>query len=131
MKPVRIALATSVLVLASSCGGGDQPAPAGTAPYAALAQGLCQARARAGEPDQARQAFFDNAHQPIHELAAAAAAGDRVAAARLLEAKQAVEGDLAGDPARLGVDIDLLIEATRDALAAVGQPPPRPCQEAS
>jgi len=63
-------------------------------------------------------------------VAAVAAAGDRVAAARLLEAKQAVERDLAGDSARLGVDIDLLIEATRGALAAVGQPPPRPCQEA-
>ena len=130
MKPVRIALATSVLVLTSSCGGAGGPAPAATAPYAALVRGLCQARASAGDPDQARRAFFDNAHQPLHELAAAAAAGDRVAAARLLEAKQAVEGDLAGDPARLGVDIDLLIEATRGALAAVGQPPPRPCQEA-
>lgn len=130
MKPTYIALATSVLLVTTACGGGDERAPTVTAPYTALARGLCQARARAGEPDQARRAFFDNAHQPIHELAAAAAAGDRVAAARLLEAKQAVEGDLAGDPARLGVSIDLLIEATRGALAAVGQPPPRPCQEA-
>ncbi len=109
MKPTYIALAASVLLVTTACGEGDERTPAGTAPYAALVRGLCEARASADDPDQARRAFFDNAHQPIHELAAAAAAGD---------------------PARLGVDIDLLIEATRGALAAVGQPPPRPCQEA-
>ncbi|HEX2064101.1 MAG TPA: hypothetical protein VHE80_06740, partial [Acidimicrobiales bacterium] len=69
--------------------------------YARAYAGLCTARsaARSGEVASAGNAFSDRAHQPLHELAARAAERDRAAAGRLLEAKQAVEGDLAqGSP---------------------------------
>ena len=59
--------------------------------------------------------FFDRVHQPLHELAAEVAASDRAAAARLLEAKEAVEHDLAGEPSVLRAGWTGLVEATRRA----------------
>jgi hypothetical protein len=82
-----------------------------------------------GHPPAPRDTFFDRVHQPLHELAADAARADRAAAARLLESKQALERDLAGDASLLPTDLDRLLEATRRAIAATGRPAPSPCQE--
>lgn len=121
----------AVVLVAGACGTDDDATSAATParPYDSLYQGLCVARARASQPAAARTAFFDSAHQPIHELAAAAARDDRAAAARLLEAKQVVERDLAGDASGLAGDLDRLLDATGRAIVATGRPPPRPCQE--
>ncbi len=118
-----------LLVLAVGACGTDDNAASPARPYDSLYQGLCVARARATQPAAARTAFFDRAHQPIHELAAAAAREDRAAAARLLEAKQVVERDLAGDASGLAGDLDRLLTTAGRAIVATGQPPPRPCQE--
>lgn len=56
---------------------------------------------------------------------------DRAAAARLLEAKQAVEHDLErseSDPAVLGPDLDRLTSTTRAALALAGHPAGHVCE---
>ncbi len=90
-------LGLAVLIAAAACGS-DSQAPSGTSPYTALYQGLCQTHAEATHPDAARRTFFDRIHQSLHELAAETAASDRAAAARLLEAKEAVEPDFAGEP---------------------------------
>ncbi|MFP5319172.1 MAG: hypothetical protein ACLGI2_12890 [Acidimicrobiia bacterium] len=99
-------------------------------PCVRLYQGLCQARAEASQPEAAREIFFDRVHQPLHQLAAEAAGADRAAAAKLLEAKQAVERDFADDPELLPGDLDRLTEATRRAIPTTGRPTPDPCQEA-
>ena len=114
----------------AACGSDDDATSADTArSYDRLYQGLRAGRARATRPDAARRAFIDRAHQPIHELATAVAREDRAVAARLLEAKQAVERDLDGGAAGLAGDLDRLLDATRRAIAATGQPPPPFCQE--
>jgi electron transfer flavoprotein alpha subunit len=79
---------------------------------------LCDAKDAAGQdPEEARMVFFDRAHDPLHDIAAAAGEVNRSSAARLLEAKQAVESDLnrtAGT--ELASDLGALVAATRDAL---------------
>lgn len=124
-------LGVALAVLATAaCGRDDNATSAATVrSYDRLYQGLCAVRASAAQPDAARQAFFDRAHQPIHELATAVAREDRAVAARLLETKQAVERDLDGGSAGLAGDLDRLLDATRRAIAATGQRPPRSCQE--
>lgn len=121
----------AVVLVGGACGTDDDATSAAppARPYDSLYQGLCVARARASHPAAARTAFFDRAHQPLHGLAAAAARDDRAAAARLLEAKQVVERDLAGDASGLAGDLDRLLDATGRAVVATGRPPPRPCQE--
>ena len=73
----------------------------------------------------AASVFVDRAHEPLHELAASASdVGNRRAAARLLEAKNVVE------TAPEGPSLDAaeaLVEATRAALDATGQPDPGQC----
>lgn len=79
---------------------------------------LCDAQEAASrDPEQARTVFFDRAHDPLHDIAAAAQEVDRSSAARLLEAKQAVEGDLERmqEPG-LASDLGRLVAATRAAL---------------
>jgi len=130
MNPLRT-LGVLLLVMATACGAnGKTTSAARPAPYAGLYRGLCAARANAARPTAARRAFFDRAHQSIHELAAAVAASDRATAGRLLEAKQAVERDLAGDATGLGVDLDRLLAAASRAIVVTGEPSPQPCQEA-
>ncbi len=79
---------------------------------------LCEAHEAAPrDPEQARTIFFDRAHDPLHDIAAAAQEVDRSSAARLLEAKQAVEADfermLGPD---LASDLERLVAATRAGL---------------
>ena len=131
MSRGRSVVAVVLLVVAAGCGTGDERSTASNDdPYAQLYQGLCQARAQASQPEAAREIFFDRVHQPLHELATEAAGADRAAAAKLHEAKQAVERDLAHDPESLRGDLDRLAEATRRAIPATGRPTPDPCQEA-
>ncbi|MGH2698818.1 MAG: hypothetical protein ACRDJL_06420 [Actinomycetota bacterium] len=79
---------------------------------------LCEAQEAAGRDfGQARMVFFDRAHNPLHDIAAAVGEIDRSSAARLLEAKQAVEADferMAGP--ELASDLGGLVAETRDAL---------------
>jgi hypothetical protein len=79
---------------------------------------LCDAKDAAGrDPEEARMVFFDRAHDPLHDIAAAAEEVDRSSAARLLEAKQTVEADLDGMAGpELASDLGALVAATRDAL---------------
>ncbi|MGH9184030.1 MAG: hypothetical protein ACRDZ9_09560, partial [Acidimicrobiales bacterium] len=65
----------------------------------------------------------------LHDLAAAAAATDRPAAARLLEAKSEVEADLAtsAPPATLAADLERLVATAGTAAVATGLPAPAPC----
>lgn len=132
MSRGRSVVAVVLLVVAAGCAGtGDEGSPTTNDDrYAQLYQGLCQALARASQPEAARETFFDRVHQPLHELATEAAGADRAAAAKLHEAKQAVERDLAHDPESLRRDLDRLAKATRRAIAATGRATPDPCQEA-
>ena len=125
-------LALVILVPTAGCarGGGASSTTTRPSPYGPVYQWLCQTRAQAAQPVAARDTFLDLIHQPLHELAADAARTDRAAAARLLEAKQALERDLAGDTSALRADLDRLLDATRRAAAAAGRPAPDPCKEA-
>lgn len=83
--------------------------------------GLCTARdqARTSDTAAAKATFFDEAHDRLHDIAAALEAVDRTAASGLLVAKQQVEADLnAPAPAReLAADLDQLATVTHDSLA--------------
>lgn len=81
-----VAAAVALALSTASCG--DSPLP--DDPYVSAVSGLCDASTRAemGELDLARQAFYDTAHRPLHDLAAEVAGVDRGLAARLLEAKE-------------------------------------------
>jgi hypothetical protein len=83
-----------------------------------VVEALCEAKDEAPRhPEEARTTFFDRAHDSLHDIAAASGEVARSSAARLLEAKQAVEADLEamGTP-ELASDLGRLIAATRDAL---------------
>ncbi|MEO8292175.1 MAG: hypothetical protein ABI635_03465 [Actinomycetota bacterium] len=127
----------AVAVLLAGCGGGAPPSaptasgPSGslgvvTAEAAADAVGaMCQMR-RSVNRDEANALFFDRVHQTLHALAAATEVVDRIPAAGLLEAKQAVEADLQAEtmPQSFSADVADLLGATRDALATVALPDP-------
>ena len=75
--------------------------------------------AGAGDTDGARTAFINDAHQPVHELALAAdAAGNRAAAARLLEAKQVIES---ADRGPTTEEANTLVAATVEAARSAGR----------
>lgn len=106
-------------------------APGSTAPPNRDFATLCIAldAALAGDIDAAR-ASFD--HGPLHELADAAIDVDRATAARLLEAKEAVEGSLADTTLAADAvadDLRTLVEATIAALTATGEPTPELCEQ--
>ena len=101
--------------------------------YAAVLPALCRSMAagRSGDVTAAVHLFNDTVHGRLHDLAAEAATSDRAAAARLLEAKQAVEHDLGrfpSDPAMLGSTLARLSDATRAALGSIGHPSVHVCQ---
>lgn len=81
----------------------------------------------AGDVELARSRFD---HGPLHTLAANVSSFERGVAARLLEAKEAVESDLAGltpAEATLVANLQELVAATAEALAATRSPSPVPC----
>lgn len=118
---LALALAVTATALAApGCRGGTDAVA--ERPYAQMEQGLRRARERAeaGDAAGARREFFDSAHDPLHRLAAEVVARDRASAARLLEAKQAVERSLDEGSPSLADDLDRLEAAARDALGFVG-----------
>lgn len=137
-SPRLAALATVALVLTGCGGDGSSESPATVAPtttarpgggtYEAAFLGLCAARgAAAADVNSARSTFYDRSHDPLHSIARDLEPVDRPLAARLLEAKQAVESGLRPDraPPSLGPDLDRLVEMTGQALARLSLPAPR------
>jgi hypothetical protein len=115
------------MVAACSEGGPPLARAEGEQPQEALVA-LCEALAEVSrDPAAAAAIFYDRAHARLHDLARAVAKADRVGAARLLEAKQAVESDLDGATPRraLDKDLDMLIAATRRALEVTSGAAPR------
>lgn len=114
----------------TATGRGDTDADSGAPPerdYGTICTALDAALA--GDVDAAR-ASFD--HGPLHELADAAIEVDRATAARLLQAKEAVERDLAdeGLPAdQVADDLRTLVDATNAAVAAIGEAAPELCEQ--
>lgn len=70
----------------------DDSLPVGTPRVAAYGHVCAVANAsNTGDGKEAERGFLDDAHGPLHELAASAGTEDRTAAGRLLEAKPRVE----------------------------------------
>lgn len=121
----RLATACVAAAASGACTDGDNNNGGGEASgsrYQVLADAVCEAarEARGGDADSARVVFFDDAHQPLHELAAQASEIDRAAAARLHEAKQAVESAFSdGD---VEAAFSRLVPATDAALQTVDGP---------
>jgi len=104
---------SGVLALITDDGGDEQDAT--VAAVCRVAQ-----LTRAGDPTGAHRVLINDAHGPLHTLAEEAAEdGDRAAAARLLEAKEAVESAPEGATA---TDADALVTATAAAAKAAGRP---------
>lgn len=128
---------TAVLAVLTGCAAGSAeraPDPPRNR-YRSALTAVCAAasEARAGDLPAARQAFYDTAHQALHELAADAASTDRPVAARLLEAKESVETGFSSPPApaELASHLDALSVAAGDAITtATGTRPPS-CEERS
>jgi len=108
----------------TACGGGSDQSDG----YQSAASGLCEASTGVdyGDIEGAESQFYDTVHQPLHDLAAEVSEVDRVIAARLLEAKEAVESGFDTDPAGLGEELRSLISAVDESLIAIGDDPP-PC----
>lgn len=129
------ALAAALVLFWPGRGGrseGPRPAAAAPNPYAPVLPGLCRSSAAVSSGDiaGADQVFADTIHGPLHDIAREAGAVDRAMAARVLEAKQAVEQDLERsqpDPGVLGPNLDRLISTTRAALALTGHPSAHVC----
>jgi hypothetical protein len=128
-----VLVVTVALAACGSSGEGSVPSPS-VLPSGSLGvvtqrdadvamRGLCEVRAvGASDRDQANALFYDRSHQELHVIAAAAEVRDRPAAGRLLQAMQRVEADLRGHrlPATFGADVEALIAASANALAAMG-----------
>jgi hypothetical protein len=103
--------------------GATDPGPAfPTARAEIMVEAICDID-RIGRPsDRAAAVFFGDAHLLLHELAAAAEPHDRPAAARLLEAKAAVEGWLEGGTPSVHFPraVDALVDAVAATLDSVG-----------
>lgn len=117
-----------ILASAAGCGG---PTSSSQDPYGSASEALCQAlqAAQEGDGDLARQAFYDTAHRPLHDLAAEATDIDRTLAARLLEAKESVESALA-TPGTVPSDLFVTLVAAADAALTATGHAPVPCEPA-
>jgi hypothetical protein len=115
---LRLAAAAVTILgvaLFAACGDGEEGASDRGYDRMEQGLGLARERARTADPEGARRAFFDRAHDPLHRLAAEAAERDRASAGQLLEAKQSVERSLAGGSPTLAEDLDRLLAAAADA----------------
>ncbi|MGI8777058.1 MAG: hypothetical protein ACR2LJ_06640 [Acidimicrobiales bacterium] len=143
-RPAAIGVVvTAAAILASSACGGSGKASSGTGgtggatsstvagpPLGAAVDGLCLARSQADtDPNSVRGTFYDRSHEAVHTIARELEAVDRSLAARLLEAKEAVEVDVNAEPLAptLATDLDRLIDAARRGLARLSVPA-RACQ---
>ena len=145
---IRAATTAATILLLGACGStpdgstatSDAAATTETAPTTstpstpvadpAFAQ-LCGVlgAALAGDAEEAR-ATFD--HGPLHTLADDALEQDRAVAARLLEAKEAVESAMADASTRsdeIAIELQALVDATAQAYALVDNTPPPTCEE--
>lgn len=135
---LALIVAASLVGLAASAvldGGADGAKPASNDADRRVAFGrdaVCEAAALAGraELEEARRVFLDRAELPLHELAAAASERERALAARLLEAKERVEGQLDEPGPQLAADLRTLGRAAGLALGVVGGADPGPCEGA-
>jgi len=136
---VRSGLVASLLVVATTCGGGSPDGGSATVTLggdrvtvASLVDAhaaLCGAKASAAsEPGAARTAFFDRAHDRLHTVARALGDVDRARAAELLEAKEKVESGLDRRATTLAGDIGRLADVYRSALGQLAVPAP-PCEK--
>lgn len=120
LHPVRPALLFVVALLVAACGNAS-------ADDDTVLSALCDA-ITAEDVATAAEVFESDAHPRLHELAAAVQAQDRGVAARLLEAKYAVETVVRGDelgPAPLVRErLEVLAERSREALQALDRPAP-------
>ena len=105
----------------------DDPMPA--TPNAAVYGHVCAvaAAAKTGDGDEAERGFVDDAHGPLHELAASAGTQDRRTAGRLLEAKQRGEAALEADGRSEAARAEL-VTATRRAVEVADGDDPGPCR---
>lgn len=120
--PPAAALAITFTLAVSACGPEDPTTSTDAPPVVAE---LCRAHAQPAEAEER----FANVHGSLHELADEVQQEDRPAAAALLEAKRTVEDTLAEseeDHDRLADRLAPLVDAVRDALAALDRPAP-PC----
>jgi hypothetical protein len=120
-------VAAVVIALVLSRSTDDSAGP--VTPVGRAHAGVCTAAAlaRNGDAEGAKRTFFDESHQPLHDLATAAAERDRGAAARLLEAKEKVESDLTAGSGPLADDLEELAVRTAAAATAAGERAPEPC----
>ena len=127
-------LATAVVMLVS-CGGDPaatvEPIEKAESLQLQIAyQALCDARtlSETGDVWGAANEFMTQAHAFLHELADRLSATDREAAARLLEAKEAVEIHFSApdeaDPAATARSLSELESAVADGAEAEGLPRP-------
>ena len=98
-------------------------------PNQAMVIGLCASllAANSGDAQQAKNDFYDTAHQRLHELASETIAVDRQAAATMLQSKERVEADLENSSPKLSTDMIALISATATAIGATGGTETPPC----
>lgn len=98
--------------LASTSSGDTAPVLDATCRVLALAD--------RGEVEAAEDVFLDQVHEPIHDLARRASEADhRSEAARLLEAKNAIESSATGPTSAAAQQ---LVAATRSTLRTLGEP---------
>ncbi len=129
-------LALAVAVVLASChqgvGEDSVPSPLPSGLLGVVTQdaanravrGLCEMEGTfANDLHGANAVFYDQTHQELHVIAAAAELHDRPAAGGLLRAKEKVEADLRSPPVSaqtFSEDVRALLTATRDALHAIG-----------
>lgn len=129
--------AVGILTMTAGCAASsnERAKEPSAARYRSALNAVCTAAtsARAGDLTAARQAFYDTAHQALHQLAADAARTDRPVAARLLEAKQAVESRFSSPavPADLAPHLNALTVAASAAITTATGTQPEPCAERS
>lgn len=127
---VAVAMAVVVAAVMVARGRAQIEAPPEAETYEAAFAGLCDSfvAARDGRVEDASVIFTNEVHGPLHDLAAAI--GVRPAA-RLLQAKAAVEEDFSkGAPAeKTATDLIALAEVAGPAIAATGTPQPPPCRK--
>lgn len=119
-------LAIAALMTANLIGEDDRKVPESL--FAAVYADVCAAAsaADAGDREAAERHFVDEAHAPLHDLAAAAGTRDRGAAGRLLEAKQRVEAAVeAGVTPNL--ELTGLVSTTRRAVEVADERDPGAC----
>ncbi len=131
-----VVVTVALALVASACSGSGGSRPAGKAPHSTTStvgvpplvlavEGLCLARSQADtDPKSVRATFYDRPHEALHTLARTLESLDRGLAARLLEAKEAVEADVNAQTlaATLAADLDHLIDVTHQVLERLAIP---------